>query len=137
MTSLCIRWERIANEILMHFRSQKKTQQDVYFADPIDTDSEGNCLTLLDIVSTEDTLAEDLDQKLIHEKLHRAVSSGLDEREKVIVVMRYGLSNRRPLTQREVASRLGISRSYVSRIEKKALEKLRAILSSSTNGGTV
>ena len=115
----------------MHFRSQKKSQQDVYFADPIDTDSEGNCLTLLDIVSTEDTLADDLDRKLVHEKLHRAVASGLDERERVIVVMRYGLTNRRPLTQREVAARLGISRSYVSRIEKRALEKLRVLLRTS------
>lgn len=116
----------IENEILMHFRSQKKTAQDVYFADPIETDGEGNSLTLLDIVCAEDTIADDIDAKLAAEKLHRAVAECLDERERTVVSFRYGLYGRRPLTQREVAAKLGISRSYISRIEKAALEKLRA-----------
>ncbi len=115
----------IENEILMHFRSQKKTAQDISMSDPIDIDSEGNPLTLSDIIYTNDTIADDLDIKLKSEQLRRYVSELTDPRERMIIVLRYGLANDIPLTQREVASRLDISRSYVSRIEKKALEKLK------------
>lgn len=94
-------------------------------SDPIDIDSEGNPLTLSDIIYTNDTIADDLDIKLKSEQLRRYVSELTDPRERMIIVLRYGLANDIPLTQREVASRLDISRSYVSRIEKKALEKLK------------
>lgn len=115
----------IENEILMYFRNQKKTYQDVFFGDPIDTDSEGNSLTLMDIISEEDTIADDLDLKIRAEKLRKLIDACLTEREKNIINLRYGIQNTKPLTQREVAARLDISRSYVSRIEKKALEKLK------------
>ena len=109
----------------MHFRARRRSAQDVSFSEPIDTDRDGNELTLLDVVAGEDTLCEDLEQKINGEKVHRYLYEELDEREREIVVLRYGLV-RDPLTQREVAARLNISRSYVSRIEKRALEKLRA-----------
>lgn len=117
--------EGIANEILMHFRSQRKSAQDVSMSDPIDIDSEGNPLTLSDIIYTNDTIADDLDIKLKSEQLRRYISELKDPRERMIIVLRYGLMDDRPLTQREVATKLAISRSYVSRIEKKALEKLK------------
>lgn len=113
----------IENEILMHFRARRRTAQDVSFSEPIDTDRDGNELTLLDVVAGEDTLSEDLETKLNGEKLHRYLHEELDKREREILVLRYGLTGN-PLTQREVAARLNISRSYVSRIEKRALEKL-------------
>ena len=115
----------IANEVLMFFRSKKKSAQDIYISDPIDTDKEGNSLTLMDIVADEDNLVENLELKLQSEKLHKFISSQLNEREKTIVLMRYGLCGYLPMTQREVAKKLCISRSYVSRIEKKALQVLR------------
>lgn len=114
----------IENEILMYFRGKKKTAQDVYISDPIDTDREGNSITLMDIVAQEDTIADDIDTKIKSEQLYGFIDRALDEREKEIVRMRYGLHGKTPLTQRETAKKLGISRSYVSRIEKKALEKL-------------
>ena len=116
----------IENEILMYFRSLKKCAQDVYISDPIDTDSEGNSLSLIDIVADEHCLADDIEEKLKAEKLYRYVVECLTPRERTIVKLRYGLCQSTPLTQREVASLLKISRSYVSRIEKKALLKLRA-----------
>lgn len=94
-------------------------------SDPIDIDSEGNPLTLSDIIYTNDTIADDLDIKLKSEQLRRYISELKDPRERMIIVLRYGLMDDRPLTQREVATKLAISRSYVSRIEKKALEKLK------------
>lgn len=115
----------IENEVLMYFRSQKKTALDTYMNDPIDIDSEGNPLTLNDIIAVNDTIADDLDLKIKSEKLRRFVREIADSREKQIIVMRYGLGDTEPLTQREVASKLKISRSYVSRIEKKALTSLR------------
>lgn len=115
----------IENEILMYFRSLKKTAQDVYISDPIDTDSEGNSLSLIDIVADERNIADDIEEKLRSEKLYKYIAECLTPREKIIVKMRYGLCSTIPQTQREVASRLKISRSYVSRIEKKALGKLR------------
>lgn len=115
----------IENEILMFFRGKRKSAQDVYISDPIDTDKEGNSLTLMDIVAEEDNILDNLDLKIRSEKLHMYIKENLDEREKTIILMRYGLCGYLPMTQREVAKKLNISRSYVSRIEKKALEKLR------------
>ncbi len=104
----------IENEILMHFRNMKKSAQDVYISDPIDTDKEGNVLTLMDIVAEDESIFENIDLKLKAEKLHRLIDKHLDERERTIIFMRYGLTGETPLTQREVASKLDISRSYVS-----------------------
>lgn len=113
----------VENEILMHFRAKRRTAQDVSFSDPIDSDRDGNELTLLDVVAGDDTLCEDTELKINGEKLHRYLHEELEPREREILVLRYGLVND-PLTQREVAKKLNISRSYVSRIEKRALEKL-------------
>ena len=92
--------------------------------EPIETDKEGNALTLMDVLAQDDTILEDLDLKINSTKLYRYMEETLNEREKEIICWRYGLIAD-PLTQREVAKKLNISRSYVSRIEKKALEKLR------------
>ncbi len=116
----------IENEVLMHFRSARKSAQDVYMGDSIDTDSDGNPLTLMDVLCTEDTIADDLDIKIKSEQVKRYVEQLKDPREREIIRLRYGLGNSEPLTQRETASKLKISRSYVSRLEKRALEKLRA-----------
>lgn len=115
----------IENEILMYFRSRKKSSQDVYINDPIDIDSEGNPLTLMDIICMSDNIADDLDLKIKSEQLLEYVGRLSDVREKNIIIMRYGLFDRVPMTQREIANMLGISRSYVSRIEKKALQRLK------------
>ncbi len=114
----------VENEILMHFRAAKKTAQDVSLSEPIDTDSEGRPLTLMDVLAQEDTIVDDLDRKLKVEKLGRYIRESLDDREREIIVLRYGLGGR-ALTQWQVAERLDISRSYVSRLETKALKKLR------------
>lgn len=114
----------IENEILMHFRAGKKTAQDVSISEPIDTDREGNPLTLMDVIAQDDTILDDLDLKLNAEKLYRYIRETLDEREQEIIEWRYGLVGD-GMTQREVAKRLNISRSYISRIEKKALSKLK------------
>ena len=116
------RW--VENEILMVFRANRKTAQDVSFMEPIETDKEGNSLTLMDVIAADDTILEDLDLKINATKLHRYMDETLSAREKEIVEWRYGLIGE-PLTQRQVAKKLDISRSYVSRIEKKALSKLR------------
>ncbi|MBR5558855.1 MAG: RNA polymerase sporulation sigma factor SigK [Oscillospiraceae bacterium] len=116
----------VENEILMFFRSKRKSAGDVYISDPIDTDKDGNALTLLDVMSQEDDMLEKVDLQLRSEELHRCVESLLEDRERQIVTLRYGLKGSPPLTQREVARMLGISRSYVSRLEKKALEKLKS-----------
>ncbi len=116
----------------MFFRSQKKLSNEVSINDTIDMDRDGNPLTYIDIISSEDTIAYDLDLKLHAEKAYQLIDKVLDERERQIIIMRYGLSSAPPYTQREVAKRLGISRSYVSRIEKKALEKLRDSFGSSS-----
>ncbi len=114
----------IQNEILMYFRAQKKLSNEVSINETIDIDRDGNPLTYEDIISCEDTIAEDIDRKLHTKKAVRLISEVLTKREKTIIVLRYGLNNRKAMTQREVAKHLGISRSYVSRIEKSALEKL-------------
>ena len=116
----------IENEILMYFRNLKKTSQDVYISDPIETDKEGNTLTLIDVIADESDIADEIDKKMKLQKLRVIIGGVLDEREYKIISMRYGLSGNKELTQREVANKLGISRSYVSRIEKYALGKLRA-----------
>ena len=115
----------VENEILMYFRNKKKYAQDVSFTEPIDSDKDGNTLSLIDIMADERSVAEDIEDKLRNEKLYKVIDGALSEREKEIVYLRYGLDGRRAYTQREVANHLGISRSYVSRIEKKALETLR------------
>ncbi len=116
----------IENEILMFFRSGKKSAQDVSIHEPIDTDKDGNALTILDTMAVEDTIIDNIDVRMKSEKLYGFIDRALNEREKDIVCMRYGLRGHAPMPQRVVAKRLGISRSYVSRIEKKALQKLRA-----------
>ena len=118
----------IENEILMQFRAQKKTAQDISVNEPIDTDSEGNPLTLMDIISTEDEIVEDIYKISMLKKLSAEVDRIKDPREKSIIMMRYGLDGMRPMTQLEVSKKLNISRSYVSRIEKKALKELRKAL---------
>ena len=118
----------IENEILMQFRTQKKTAQDISVNEPIDTDSEGNPLTLMDIISTEDEIVEDIYKITMLKKLSTEVGRIKDPREKSIIMMRYGLDGMRPMTQLEVSKKLNISRSYVSRIEKKALKELRKAL---------
>lgn len=120
----------IENEILMHFRSKKKSSLEVSISEPIDTDSEGNPLTLMDIISTENNITEETETKIQIKKIYTYIESMTDEREKTVIIMRYGLYNTVPHTQKEVAAMLNISRSYVSRIEKKQLEKLRKHLES-------
>lgn len=115
----------IDNEILMYFRSARKSSKDISINEQIDSDSDGNALTLMDTMAVDDTIVDDLDIKMKSEKLEKYIEEELGEREKLIIRMRYGLDGRDPLTQREVASLLNISRSYVSRIEKKALSALR------------
>lgn len=115
----------IENEIFMHFRSQKKTAQDISLNEPIDTDSEGNPLTFTDIVYSDETVFDDVDLKMKTEKLYEYLKLIKDPRERQILIMRYGLYDTDSYTQREIAQKLGISRSYVSRIEKKAIEQLR------------
>ncbi len=114
----------IDNEILMYFRSIKKSSKDISINEEIDSDSDGNALTLMDIMSVDDTIVDDLDIKLKTENLAGYIKSLLP-REQLIIRLRYGLDGREPLTQREVAALLKISRSYVSRIEKRALLSLK------------
>ena len=108
----------------MHFRAGKKTAQDVSLSEPIDTDSEGRPLTLMDVLAQEDTIVDDLDLKLNLQRLRPYIDECLDPREREIICMRYGLDTK-AMTQWQVAKRLDISRSYVSRLETKALSKLR------------
>lgn len=115
----------IQNEILMYFRSQKKSSQDVFISEPIDTDSEGNPLTLMDIIASDDTISDDIDLKIKSEKLRKYIDEIENEREKTVIIKRYGLDGKDEKTQREIAKELNISRSYVSRIEKKVIEELR------------
>ena len=115
----------VQNEILMFFRSRKKLANEVSINDTIDVDKDGNPLTYLDIISVEESIEADLDLKVHIERIRELVDTVLSPREKEIVVLRYGLKGYEPRTQREVAKHLGISRSYVSRIEKRALEKMK------------
>ncbi|HHZ05975.1 MAG TPA: RNA polymerase sporulation sigma factor SigK [Clostridiales bacterium] len=115
----------IENEILMFFRNIRKNAQDVSLNEAIDTDKDGNPLTLMDIMAVEDNIIDQLDLKINSQRLKEMLSSVLDNREQTVIILRYGLKGDEPLTQREVAKLLNISRSYVSRIEKKALQILR------------
>lgn len=115
----------IENEILMYFRSQKKTAGDLSLSDSIDTDKDGNSLSLMDIISVEDDMLENLSARETSVRLSNYIREVLTPREAEIIFMRYGLGGRPQKTQREIAAMCGISRSYVSRIEKKALEKLK------------
>ena len=114
----------IQNEILMHFRSQKKLNNEVSINETIDIDKDGNPLTYIDIISVDDTIADDLDKKISIRKMYSLIDKVLTNRERQIIIMRFGLDGSDPQTQRDIATALNISRSYVSRIEKGALEKL-------------
>ena len=115
----------IQNEILMYFRSQKKLSAEVSIDEPIDIDKDGNPLTYMDVVAADDTITDEIDLKISSELAATVIRTYLTPREREIIVLRYGLGDADPLTQRELAAQLGISRSYVSRIEKSALDKIR------------
>ena len=104
---------RIANEVLMYFRSGRKTAQDISMNEPIESDKDGNALTLSDVLASEDNICENLEAKTRAEHLRQFLARSLTDREREVVELRYGLRNCLPLTQREVAARLDISRSYV------------------------
>lgn len=118
----------IENEILMHFRSLRKSAQDVSLSDYIETGNDGAALSLMDVVGEESDLTEQMALQEAVEQLRQAMDSCLSAQEKKVILMRYGLDGRPPRRQREVAEITGISRSYVSRIEKRALQKLRQAL---------
>ena len=118
----------VQNEILMHFRSQKKHASEVSLNETIDMDRDGNPLTYIDVICSDEDIAEEIDRKIMTGKMVKCITTVLTPRERQIVIMRYGLGDHPPRAQREVAAHLGISRSYVSRIEKSALEKLRNAL---------
>lgn len=118
----------IENEILMFFRSQKKLQGEVSLSDTLETDKEGNSLFLMDTVGVEDTMLEDLEEQESYVRVRHLVEECLTPREAEIIRQRYGLGGKKPRTQRELAADFGISRSYVSRIEKRALSKLEDAL---------
>ena len=118
----------VENEILMYFRAQKKSAQDVSLSDYIETGSDGSPLQLMDVVSEDCDLMEQIANQELTAQLRQAVNTCLDETERTVITLRYGLSGDTPKRQREVADVTGISRSYVSRIEKKALQKLRTAL---------
>ena len=121
----CYPYVRIANELLMLMRSSKKSRNDVSLNDPIGTDKEGNQILLVDVMSSEEEVSDIIELKSQIKKLRENILSELDERERQIIVKRYGLDGEEPLTQREIAKELNISRSYISRIEKKAISKLK------------
>ena len=118
----------IENEVLMYFRTNKKTANDVYLNDTLEIDKDGNSLTIEDTISSDTDLADNLETKIRWEKVARIIENLDDEREKEIIILRYGLNNKKPLTQREVAQRLNISRSYVSRIEKSVLNNIKKMV---------
>ena len=115
----------IDNEILMFFRNKKKTALDISFEEPIEQDGDGNPLTLMDVISQDDTILEEIDLKKKIRLVRQFVSEINDPREKNIILLRYGLDGKEPMTQNEIARMYGISRSYVSRIETKCLKKLK------------
>ena len=121
----------IENEILMHFRSRKKSAGDVSLSDALDVDGDGNGLSIMDVVAQEDDMAERIGNAELCQELIRSIETSLTRREAKIIRLRYGLDGAAPMTQKETAQLCGISRSYVSRIEKKALEKLRMSLGES------
>ncbi len=118
----------VENEILMHFRRQKKSSSDVSLSEYIETGKDGGALSLMDVVCSEEDLFDDISTRQLHEQLRGLMKRCLTEREEQVLRLRYGIDCPAPLPQREVADICGISRSYISRIEKKALEKLQAEL---------
>jgi len=114
----------LQNEILMYFRQKKKCAAEVSINEAIDTDKDGNPLTYLDVISAPDTIADDIYYSTCAQKAIDYINNRLDERERRIMILRYGLSSRAPMTQKQIARELGISRSYVSRLEKSAILKL-------------
>lgn len=118
--SICIQ-----NEILMMFRNNKKTHQEISLSESVDSDKDGNNLVLMDVIAVDDDIVERIDTKFKSEKLQQYINEELDEREKTVIELRYGLNGHKEKTQREIAAMLNISRSYISRIETKALKKLR------------
>lgn len=125
----------IENEILMYFRTQRRTGNEVHLGDAIEMDKDGNPLTLQDVIRDERDMELDLEQKVRWEKVRRYIQSMPEGREKEILILRYGLHNKKPLTQREVAQRLHISRSYVSRIEKSVLTAIRQAVQPESESG--
>lgn len=117
----------IENEILMNFRAMKKTARDVYMNEPVETDKDGNTITLMDLLDDGSDIDEQVDLLIRSRQLYEFLDKCLDKREMEIIVYRYGLYGKKPHTQNEVAEKLNISRSYVSRLEKKAIQKLRAM----------
>ena len=115
----------IENEILMHFRGNRKTAGDVSLSDSIDSDGDGSSLMLMDVLADEEDMAEQIAANELCAHLPEYIQNTLDGREAEIIILRYGIGGGNPLTQRETAEKCGISRSYVSRIEKRALDKLR------------
>ncbi len=115
----------IQNEILMYFRSRRKLSGEVSLNDTIDVDRDGNPLTYMDVISSEENLSEEVFREVEAERAMTMVRTRLDPREQQVVILRFGLNGTPPMTQREIAARLNISRSYVSRIEKSAIGKLR------------
>ena len=109
----------------MYFRSQRKLAGEVSLSDSLDSDSDGNSLSLMDVISVDDDMLDNLDARESCLRVRKCVDQCLGEREKMIITLRYGLNGHPPKTQREIAAESGISRSYVSRIEKKALKKLK------------
>ena len=109
----------------MYIFSQRKSAGDVSLSEAIDSDSDGNSLSLMDVISVEDNMFEELSGRETVDRLREYLSTALTGRETAIIIMRYGIDGKKPMTQREVAEVCGISRSYVSRIEKRAIEKLR------------
>ena len=122
---ICIHYVRIANEVLMYFRNSKKAALDLSINEPIETDKNGNMLTLMDTIASNECTFDIVDTKINIEKLNKFLIQTLSPRERIIICLRYGLSGHTPHPQREVAKKLGISRSYVSRIEKKAINILK------------
>ena len=118
----------VENEILMYFRSMRKTAGDVSLSDCIETGKDGNALSLMDVLCSDEDLFEDLSARQTYRKLYEVMDTVLSPRERMVITLRYGLGDRTPLTQREIAAKCGISRSYVSRIEKKALAALQQAL---------
>lgn len=116
----------VQNEILMYFRAQKKLSCEVSINETIDTDKDGNPLTFSDIICSDDTIVDDIESKIYSKKAIEIIKTALTPRERRIIVLRYGLNNQKPKTQRQIAEMLNISRSYVSRIEKAGIEKMRA-----------
>ena len=123
----------VQNEILMYFRSLKKTSLETSVNETLELDKDGNPLTILDVISVEDTALEEVDLKIKTHLALEGIRTVLDPRERTILIRRYGLNGKKGMTQKEVAKKMNISRSYVSRIEKAALEKLKAYIEKPRN----